>query len=129
VLDAFEMIFVVVPLIIPALLVRVPDAPWVAVLTLLILQASFLIPPFGYAVLMARGRLDSHVGTAALARALLPFVAAQLLVVALVIAFPGMLWRDAASSPQAFPAAATPSNDALREMLDKQLERNDGPRK
>ena len=129
VLDAFEMIFVVVPLIIPALLVRVPDAPWVAVLTLLILQASFLIPPFGYAVLMARGRLESCVGTAALARALLPFVAAQLLVVALVIAFPGMLWRDAGSSPQALPGAATPSNDALREMLDKQLEQGDEPRK
>ncbi len=49
VLDAFEMIFVVIPLIAPALLVAAPDAPWVAVMILLILQASFLIPPFGYA--------------------------------------------------------------------------------
>ena len=78
VLDAFEMIFVVIPLVAPALLVRVPDAPWVAVLILLILQASFLIPPFGYAVMMARSRTGSAVATAALARALLPYVAAQL---------------------------------------------------
>src|SRR5256885_57491 len=56
VLDAFEMIFVVVPLLAPAVLTRVDDAQWVAVLTLLVLQASFLLPPFGYAVLMARGR-------------------------------------------------------------------------
>ena len=63
VLDAFEMIFVVVPLVMPALLARVPDATWVAVLTLLILQASFLVPPFGYAVLMARGPPSPHVGT------------------------------------------------------------------
>jgi TRAP-type mannitol/chloroaromatic compound transport system permease large subunit len=47
VLDAFEMTFVVVPLLMPPLLTRVPDATWVAVLTLLILQASFLVPPFG----------------------------------------------------------------------------------
>ena len=74
------MIFVVVPLVAPALLVAAPDAPWVSVLTLLILQASFLIPPFGYAVLMARSRTGRRVRTAALARALLPFVAAQLAV-------------------------------------------------
>ena len=34
-------------------------AAMVAVLTLLILQASFLVPPFGYAVLMARTTLRS----------------------------------------------------------------------
>ena len=42
VLDAFEMIFVVIPVVMPPLLTVVHDVTWVAVLTLLILQASFL---------------------------------------------------------------------------------------
>ena len=118
VLDAFEMIFVVVPLVAPALLVVAPDAPWVSVLTLLILQASFLIPPFGYAVLMARSRTGSRVRTTALARALLPFVAAQLAVLALVASFPSVLWRDAPPVTASQPL----SDDAMRKLLDQQLQ-------
>ena len=125
VLDAFEMIFVVVPLVAPALLVAAPDAPWISVLTLLILQASFLIPPFGYAVLMARSRTGSRVRTTALARALLPFVAAQIAVLVLVAFAPGILWREAPA-----PAASQQplSDDAMRELLDKQIQ-GDEPQK
>ncbi len=119
VLDAFEMIFVVVPLVAPALIARVADAPWVAVLLLLILQTSFLVPPFGYAVMMARGRIASAPGTRELARALTPYVAAQAAVVALVIAFPGMLWRE--SSPGKAPAAQQ-SEEAARKLLEEQLD-------
>ena len=57
VLDAFEIIFVIVPIVVPPLLMRVADARWVAVLMLLTLQASFLLPPFGYALMMVRGTL------------------------------------------------------------------------
>ncbi|MDE2614042.1 MAG: TRAP transporter large permease subunit [Burkholderiales bacterium] len=54
VLDAFEIVFVVVPLVMPPLLALVPDAAWVACLALLVLQAGFLLPPWGYAVVLAR---------------------------------------------------------------------------
>ena len=54
VLDAFEMIFLVVPLVMPPLLTVVPDPAWVATLTLLVLQMGFLLPPLGYAVVMSR---------------------------------------------------------------------------
>ena len=57
VLDAFEIIFVIVPIVVPPLLIRVADARWVAVLLLLTLQTSFLLPPFGYALMMVRGTL------------------------------------------------------------------------
>ena len=119
VLDAFEMIFVVVPLLMPPVLALVADAPWVAVLTLLILQASFIVPPFGYAVLMTRSRtpsLDGH----ALARALAPYVAAQACVLALAWACPQMLWRDTQTETAA--PGAPPSDENMREMLDKQLD-------
>jgi TRAP-type mannitol/chloroaromatic compound transport system permease large subunit len=49
VLDAFELIFLVVPIVMPPLLAQVDDAAWVATLALLVLQAGFLLPPAGYA--------------------------------------------------------------------------------
>jgi tripartite ATP-independent transporter DctM subunit len=125
VLDAFEMIFVVIPVVMPPLLMRVPDATWVSVLTLLILQASFMIPPFGYAVLMMRNSLRSTTSTAVLARAIRPFLAAQLAVLCAVLAWPGLLWHDAPPREGANPPAV--SDGDASEMLRRQLEQNDAP--
>jgi tripartite ATP-independent transporter DctM subunit len=91
VLDAFEIIFVAVPILIPPLLIRVPDAVWVSTLVLLTLQASFLLPPVGYALMMTRGILGSEVPPLVFARALAPFLAMQALVVALTLGFPGLV--------------------------------------
>ena len=93
VLDAFEMIFVVVPVVMPPLLTLVHNVTWVAVLTLLVLQASFLVPPFGYAVLMVRNRLQRPLSTRRLVRALLPYLVAQLVVLLLVLAEPRLVWQ------------------------------------
>ena len=88
VLDAFEIIFVIVPIVIPPLLIRVADARWVAVLVLLALQSSFLLPPFGYALMMVRGVLKETVTFRAFLRALAPFLAAQWLLLLAVLFFP-----------------------------------------
>jgi TRAP-type mannitol/chloroaromatic compound transport system permease large subunit len=88
VLDAFEIIFVIVPIVIPPLLIRVADARWVAVLVLLTLQSSFLLPPFGYALMMVRGVLKEPVAFRAFLRALAPFLAAQWLLLLSVLLFP-----------------------------------------
>jgi tripartite ATP-independent transporter DctM subunit len=90
VLDAFEIILVIVPLVMPPLLIRVPDAVWLSALTLLALQASFLLPPFGYAVMTVRSLSTMRVRDGAVTRALAPFLVAQLLVLALTVAFPGL---------------------------------------
>lgn len=93
VLDAFEMIFVVIPVAMPPLLTVVHNTTWVAVLTLLILQASFLTPPFGYAVLMVRNSVRRGLSLSGLAHALRPYLAAQLFVLALVLAWPALIWQ------------------------------------
>lgn len=90
-LDAFEIVFVVVPILIPPLLQRAPDAVWVGVLVLLALQASFLLPPFGYALMMTRGRLKDDVSLTDLTRALVPFLLAQFLVLMAVVLFPSLV--------------------------------------
>ena len=90
VLDAFEIVFVIVPIVMPAVLTRAPDAVWISVLALLALQASFLVPPTGYAVMMARSAIGQNAPLRALTRALAPYLAVQLLVLALVVAVPSL---------------------------------------
>ncbi len=124
VLDAFEMIFVVIPVAMPPLLTLVHNTTWVAVLTLLILQASFLTPPFGYAVLMVRNSVRRGLSLAGLTRALRPYLAAQLLVLALVLAWPALVWQrnPTALRPDDVPGGAPelPPEEARR-LIDQQF--------
>jgi TRAP-type mannitol/chloroaromatic compound transport system permease large subunit len=125
VLDAFEMIFVVIPVVMPPLLTLVHDATWVSVLTLLILQASFLAPPFGYAVLMVRNSVRRGLALRDLSRALAPYLAAQLLVLALVLAWPALIWQrnptTLTANDPAQPNASPVSEEEARRMLERQL--------
>jgi len=108
---------------------RVPDATWVAVLTLLILQASFLLPPFGYAVLMLRNRLTRSIDGKRFMRALLPYLIAQAIVLALVLSFPGLLWHDSATlGATATPGARPLSDEEVNELMRRQTEPEPGPR-
>src|SRR4051794_21340426 len=103
VLDAFEIIFVIVPILIPSLLFRVADARWVSVLILLTLQSSFLLPPFGYALMMVRGAARDPAPFRPFVRALIPFLAAQWLLLAAVLTFPALVHlgeRDVSRVPQ-----------------------------
>lgn len=91
VLDAFEIVLVVVPLLLPSLLARGGDAAWTAVLVLLVLQASFLLPPFGYATMLARARIAPGLPSRRAAAAVAPFLGASLLVLALTAGFPRLV--------------------------------------
>ncbi|MGH6683941.1 MAG: TRAP transporter large permease subunit [Pseudolabrys sp.] len=110
VLDAFEIIFVIVPVVIPPLLIRVADARWVAVLLLLTLQSSFLLPPFGYALMMVRGAAKNPAPFRPFVRALVPFLLAQWLLLLLVLLTPKLVHvgEDAAESSR---ASAAPVSD------------------
>lgn len=87
-LDAFEIIFVAVPILVPALLIRVGDAVWVGVLVLLVIQASFLLPPIGYAWVLSRSSIEGPAPAAAALRAIAPYLAGQAVVLMLVLAVP-----------------------------------------
>jgi tripartite ATP-independent transporter DctM subunit len=121
VLDAFEIIFVIVPIVIPPLLIRIADARWVSVLVLLTLQSSFLLPPFGYALMMVRGVLKEPVPFRAFVRALAPFLAAQWLLLVLVLLFPqlthvGQSQADSSRLPPA-PLSDEELNKRLNDMI------------
>ncbi len=118
VLDAFEIVFVIVPIIVPPLLIRVQDATWVAVLILLTLQMSFLLPPLGYALVVTRDLLKGPASLRAMLAALAPYVAVQMLVLAAVFGFPALTHP---ASPFAKPAAA-PARALSPEEMNRKLD-------
>jgi tripartite ATP-independent transporter DctM subunit len=121
VLDAFEIIFVIVPIVIPPLLIRVADARWVSVLVLLTLQSSFLLPPFGYALMMVRGAAKAPAPFRHFVRALLPFLAAQWLLLLAVLLVPSLVHLAdngvSISRAPAVPVSADEINKRLNEMV------------
>jgi tripartite ATP-independent transporter DctM subunit len=117
VLDAFEIIFVILPIVIPPLLIRVADARWVATLVLLTLQASFLLPPFGYALMMVRGTLRENVSFAPFLRALAPFLAVQWFVLGLVLVVPQLAHVGDNAAQNVRPAAGSLSDEDFRKGL------------
>ena len=87
-LDFIEIVFVVVPLVAPPLIIFGFDPVWLAILMALNLQTSFLTPPFGFALFYLRGAAPDGLATADIWRGALPFIALQLLMIALVAMFP-----------------------------------------
>jgi TRAP-type mannitol/chloroaromatic compound transport system permease large subunit len=121
VLDAFEIIFVIVPIVIPPLLIRVADARWVSVLVLLTLQSSFLLPPFGYALMMVRGVLKEHVGFRDFLRALAPFLAAQWLLLLAVLFFPQLTHPGKPPEGDSRPTPAALSDEEFKRQLNEMI--------
>ncbi|MDP9974123.1 TRAP transporter large permease subunit [Variovorax paradoxus] len=116
VLDAFELIFLIVPIVMPPVLAQLDDAAWIAELTLLVLQAGFLLPPFGYALVLARGQVAPRPPAAAVARALVPYLAVLATVAALVMALP-VTTRWLRTSPTALAPAEQMSDEALDKLM------------
>jgi tripartite ATP-independent transporter DctM subunit len=121
VLDAFEIIFVIVPIVIPPLLIRIADARWVSVLVLLTLQSSFLLPPFGYALMMVRGVLKEPVAFRPFVRALAPFLAAQWLLLLLVLLFPQLTHIGQSADDRSRLPPVPLSNEEFNRRLDEMI--------
>jgi tripartite ATP-independent transporter DctM subunit len=121
VLDAFEIIFVIVPIVIPPLLIRVADARWIAVLVLLTVQTSFLDPLIGYALMVVRSVMREKFEFLALLRAVLPFLLAQWLLLATVLVFPGLVHIGENKAESVRTPAAPMSNQEFERRLQEML--------
>jgi tripartite ATP-independent transporter DctM subunit len=88
ILDFIEIIFVVVPIVGPVLLAMGIDPVWLGIMIAVNLQTSFLTPPFGFALFYLRGVAPPAISTAAIYRGVVPFIALQLLLLALLVAWP-----------------------------------------
>ncbi len=121
VLDAFEIVFVIVPIVIPPLLIRVADARWVSVLVLLTLQSSFLLPPFGYALMMVRGATKDPAPFRPFVRALVPFLAAQWLLLVVVLLVPGLVHVGDKPGDMSRTPVKDLSEDEINKLLKEML--------
>ena len=89
-LDFIEITFVVVPIVAPILLAMGVNPVWLGVMMAINLQTSFLTPPFGFALFYLRGVAPDAVRTGDIYKGALPFVAIQILALALLAAFPAV---------------------------------------
>jgi TRAP-type mannitol/chloroaromatic compound transport system permease large subunit len=91
VMDAFEIIFVVVPIVAPPLL-RMPgvDPVWLGILMAVNLQTSYLHPPLGPTLFYLRGVAPPQITTLHIYVGIIPFVLIQLGMLVMLWAWPGL---------------------------------------
>jgi tripartite ATP-independent transporter DctM subunit len=99
--DWIEITLIVLPVFAPVVealdfgahVARADVLVWFAVLMAINLQTSFLTPPFGFALFYLKGAAPPEVQTGAIWRGAVPFIALQLLALALVATWPAIaLW-------------------------------------
>jgi len=116
-LDFFELAFIIIPLLVPAAETLGIDLIWLGVMLSVNMQTSFMHPPFGFALFFLRsvaprevfkdkvtGKLTEPVTTGQIYWGAVPFVVIQCIMVAMVLAFPGMVMHYKAATPVVDPS-------------------------
>ena len=91
-IDFIEIAFVVVPILVPIIHSLGIDPVWFAILIAMNLQASFLTPPFGFALFYLKGAAGDKVTTGAIYRGVVPFILLQITALIAVIFWPDMIY-------------------------------------
>ena len=86
--DFLEITFIVIPILVPILAIFQIDPVWFAILVAINLQASFLTPPFGFALFYLKGAAGDQVSTGDIYKGVLPFIGLQLLALGILMLFP-----------------------------------------
>ena len=91
VMDAFEIIFVVVPIVAPALL-KMPgvDPVWLGIMMAVNLQTSYMHPPLGPTLFYLRGVAPPEITTRHIYVGIIPFVLIQLFALIVLWFVPGL---------------------------------------
>lgn len=94
-LEWIQISYIVLPLLIPFVTELRPEVSlvWVTMLVAVNLNTSFMTPPFGWSLLFMKGVAPPGVTTGTIYRGVVPFIALQLVGLALVVLFPEIaLW-------------------------------------
>ena len=90
-LDFFEIAFIVIPLLVPAANALGIDLIWFGVLICINLQTSFMHPPFGFALFYLRSIAPKSLPTSQIYLGAIPWLFLQMLLVGIVIFWPGLV--------------------------------------
>ena len=91
-IDFIEIAFVVVPILVPIVHTFGIDPIWFAVLIAMNLQASFLTPPFGFALFYLKGAAGDKVTTREIYSGVVPFILLQIVALLIVILYPDVIY-------------------------------------
>ncbi len=90
ILDFIEITFIVIPLVGPALFTLGFDPLWIGILIALVLQTSFITPPFGFSLFYLRGVIPQDIKTTEIYKGIIPFLFLQIILVCIVFMFPSL---------------------------------------
>jgi len=91
-IDFIEIAFVVVPILVPIVASFGIDPIWFAILIAMNLQASFLTPPFGFALFYLKGAAGDKVRTGEIYKGVIPFILLQVLALGIIVLFPDLIY-------------------------------------
>ena len=112
-LDFFEIVFIVVPMLLPAMHALDINPIWFGLLLCVNMQTSFMHPPFGFALFYLRAIAPKEVLTRDIYWGSLPWIALQLVLVAIMIFWPGTVTYWITKAPQLDPAAVEQQLEGL----------------
>ncbi len=103
-LDYFEIAFIIIPLLAPVATKLGIDLIWFGVLLGANMQTSFMHPPFGFALFYLRGVAPKEVKSSDIYWGAIPWVVLQLILVAILIFFPGLVTSFVNNGPAGTPS-------------------------
>ncbi|HEY9763277.1 MAG TPA: TRAP transporter large permease subunit [Trichocoleus sp.] len=87
-LEFIEICFIAMPLLVPAAQALGIDMVWFGVIMAINLQTAFVSPPVGFSLFYLQSVAPKEISTLEIHRSALPFMAIQVVVLLIVIAFP-----------------------------------------
>ena len=106
-LDFFEIAFIIIPLLAPVAHKLGIDLVWFGVLLCVVMQTSFMHPPFGFALFYLRGIAPPSVKSADIYWGAFPWVGLQLLMAAIIIVWPELVTFAIDKGPDIDPDSIT----------------------
>jgi tripartite ATP-independent transporter DctM subunit len=106
-LDFFEIAFIILPLLLPTAKALDIDLVWFGVMICVNMQTSFMHPPFGFALFYVRSVTPASVKTRDIYLGAIPFLVLQLVLVAIVVAWPETVTAFIGGGPVVDPGSVT----------------------
>ena len=89
-LDSASILLIAMPIMVPVVKALGYDLVWFGVITVVAVEAGLITPPFGMVVFSMKATLAEEADIETIFRAAFPFLGMVLLVLALLVAFPGL---------------------------------------
>ena len=92
-MDDYAIVTICAPIFMPVVILLGFDPIWFSIVFLVNMQIAYLTPPFGWSLFLMKGVAPPGISTEDIWRSVPPFIALQLLVLIIVMAFPQLaLW-------------------------------------